>query len=79
LLGLLLDSEDEAVFLRNVGLLSTDYMALYPKRQNPSSYNLLSMVAKKRPVTLSKINMKSSKIFGPYNERETKDKAQEAW
>jgi hypothetical protein len=36
LLGLF-DPEDGAdIFLRNVGLLSTDYTALYPRRQNSS-------------------------------------------
>jgi hypothetical protein len=33
--GLLFDPEDGGdIFLRNVGWLSTDYMALYPRRQN---------------------------------------------
>jgi hypothetical protein len=33
LLGLFFDPEDGSdMFLRNVGRLSTDYMALYPKR-----------------------------------------------
>jgi hypothetical protein len=37
LLGLLLNPEDGGdIFLQNVGCLSTDYTALYPKRQNSS-------------------------------------------
>jgi hypothetical protein len=33
LLGLFFDPEDrDDMFLRNVGWLSTDYMALYPRR-----------------------------------------------
>jgi hypothetical protein len=37
LLGLIFDSENGGViFLRNVGWLSTDYIALYPGRQNSS-------------------------------------------
>jgi hypothetical protein len=35
LLGLFFDPEDGSdVFFRNVGCLSTDYTALYPRRQN---------------------------------------------
>jgi hypothetical protein len=35
LLGLFFDTEDGSdMFLRNVGLVTTDYMALYPRRQN---------------------------------------------
>jgi hypothetical protein len=35
LLGLFFDPEDGSdMLLRNVGLLSTDYTALYPRRQN---------------------------------------------
>jgi hypothetical protein len=49
-----------------------------PKDRNlhPTSC-LFPMVAKKRPVTLSKTSMKSSKIFGPYNEQEMWDNAEE--
>jgi hypothetical protein len=37
-LGLFVDREGGSdMFLQNVGLLSTDYIALYPRRQ--SSYN----------------------------------------
>jgi hypothetical protein len=36
-LGLQVEPEDEGdVFLRSVGRLSTDYTALYPRRQNSS-------------------------------------------
>jgi hypothetical protein len=36
LLGLFFDLEDGYnMFLRNVGSLSTDYTALYPRRQSP--------------------------------------------
>jgi hypothetical protein len=39
LLGLLFDPDDDGeIFLRNVGRLTTDYMALYPRRQK-SSYS----------------------------------------
>jgi hypothetical protein len=37
LLGLFFDPQDGGyIFLRNVGELSTDYTALYPRRQNSS-------------------------------------------
>jgi hypothetical protein len=37
LLGLFFDHEDGgAMFVRNVGLFSTDYTALYPRRENSS-------------------------------------------
>jgi hypothetical protein len=37
LLGLLFDPEDgDAIFLRNVGLVSLDYKAIYLRRENSS-------------------------------------------
>jgi hypothetical protein len=39
LLGLLVDPDDGGdVFLRNVGWLSTGYIAFYPRRHNSSRY-----------------------------------------
>jgi hypothetical protein len=39
LLGLLFNPADgDDMFLRNVGSLSTDYKAFYPRRQNPSAF-----------------------------------------
>jgi hypothetical protein len=41
LLGFVFDHEDGSdIFLRNVGWLSTDYTALYPRRQNSSEVSV---------------------------------------
>jgi hypothetical protein len=42
LLGLFSDPEDGGdMFLRNVGCLSTDYTALYPRRKNSSNLDMV--------------------------------------
>jgi hypothetical protein len=42
--GLLFDPEDGNMFLQNIGRLSTDYTAIYPVKQNSSSYFRLCSV-----------------------------------
>jgi hypothetical protein len=37
------------MFFRNVGWLSTDYTALYPRRQNSSEVSLMWVSQRKRP------------------------------
>jgi hypothetical protein len=45
LLGLVFDPEDGGdMLMRNVGCLSTDYTALYPRKQNSSPLSLFSSV-----------------------------------
>jgi hypothetical protein len=45
LLGLFFDSEDGGeMFLQNVGWLSKDCTALYPRKQNPSTFVFVNVI-----------------------------------
>jgi hypothetical protein len=58
LLGLFFDSEDgRYIFLQNIGWLSTDYMALYPRRYNSQRNNPVPSSRKTHRVSITKTSL----------------------